>query len=338
MAGQMIDGGFWKDRPVLVTGAAGFLGSWLSAELAGRGAKVLALDLKPGFPRLGEPLDAVLGRPAYVQGDVRDGALLRTLFAEHGFQTVFHLAAKAIVGEALENPAETLDTNIRGTWQVLEAFRRHGQDGQVVIASSDKAYGSHETLPYREEHELKGLDHPYDCSKACADRIGQMYGRAYGVPVCVTRSGNIFGGGDTNFSRLIPDTIRSLAQNRSVVLRSDGSYVRDYIYVTDVVAGCLRTAEAMAEQGLSGEAFNFGNRRPLTALEVVATIGRLMGKEHLRPVIDRTDKFEIKSQYLDPSKAMAVLGWQPRHTLESGLGETIGWYQRFFEAHAGGEA
>ncbi len=325
---------FWRNRNVLVTGGAGFIGSWLSHDLVSRGARVVVLDIKKRLPYLGEGQSVLLKKCMFVNGDVRDESLLRLLFKKHSLQTVFHLAARAIVPDVLEHPEESLDTNVRGSWLVLEAFRKWGpKKGQVIVASSDKAYGVHKKLPYREEFGLNGSGHPYDCSKSCADSIARMYARVYSVPVCVMRCGNVYGGGDTNFSRLVPDTVRSLLRNEGVKVRSDGKHKRDFLYINDAVAAYTCAAEGMhAKKVGNGEAFNFGNNKPIAVLDIVRLIMRLMKKEHLHPVILSLDRYEIKDQYLDVRKAKQLLGWKPEYTFAAGIQETIDWYQDFFKS------
>ncbi len=317
----------WKDRAVLVTGGAGFIGSWLSRDLAALGAKVFIVDIK----KMNEPLDGVI----FVHGDVRDEEFMKSILREHTIEMVFHLAAESIVGEVYKNPTEGLDNNIKGTWQVLEAVRTvMGKKGKLIVASSDKAYGTHEKLPYKEEFALQG-ENPYDCSKSCADLIARMYAKTYGISVAITRCGNVFGGGDMNFSRLIPDAIHSCYLEKPFVIRSDGEYLRDYVYVKDITAAYLRTAELMEEKPLVGEVFNFGNNAPLRVREVVSFILHAMKKEYLTPIIQNAAVHEIKDQYLDSSKAMAMLKWRPQYTFEDGLKETIAWYLDFFKKNKG---
>ena len=323
---------FWKNKRVLVTGGAGFVGSWMCAQLAAEGAHVVALDIKPALPTLGEPHDRLLRKSVFVRGDVRDPALLHTLFVKHKFDIVFHLAAKALVGDVLLDPALALDTNIMGTVRVLEESRKH-QGVHVVVASSDKAYGVHKELPYKEHLPLLGENHPYDCSKSCTDQIARMYANVYKVSVAVVRCGNIYGGGDFNFSRLIPGTIRELENDRPIEIRSNGLYRRDYIYIEDVVSAYLKLAEQLARGKCVGEVFNFGNNTPLQVLEVVGIIARLVDKTHLKPVILNNAQNEILHQYLDSSKAMRVLGWEPEHDIDEGLVKTIVWYRWHLGEH-----
>jgi CDP-glucose 4,6-dehydratase len=323
---------FWKNKRILVTGGAGFVGSWLSYELANRDASVVILDTKPAMRFLGEPSDSILRKTLFVRGDVRDASLLHTLFMRHGFDVVFHLAAHVLVEDVLTRPGEALDTNIMGTVRVLEESRKH-RGVSVIVASSDKAYGIHENLPYKEHFPLFGENHPYDCSKSCADQIARMYARVYKLPVVVTRCGNIYGGGDMNFSRLIPGTIRALLHEKPVELRSDGLHRRDYVYIQDVVSAYLSAAEHLTYGKVSGEAFNFGYNKPLQVFEVVDLISKLTGKTHLKPVVVNNARNEIFHQYLDASKSGNVLGWRPQYGIEKGLRETIDWYIPYFQKH-----
>lgn len=315
---------FWRDRSVLVTGGAGFIGSWLSRELLARGAEVSILDIKPSLPQHGLPYSD-LASARYIQGDVRDAGLVQNILKENNIKTIFHLAADAIVGETYQNPARAFDVNIRGTTSVLEAARQMDKAIDVVIASSDKAYGSHATLPYKEDFSLIGKN-PYDCSKSCADMVAQSYAATYGSRVAITRCGNVYGGGDLNFSRLIPDTVRSLLHGNSPQLRSDGNYQRDFVHVEDIVSAYMATAEALARGEHIGEAFNFGHNKPYRVIDVVKKISDAMHVS-AEPTILRTAQFEIRDQYLDASKAKEKLGWQPTIELSAGLEKTISWYR-----------
>lgn len=330
----------WESRRVLVTGGAGFLGSWLTHELLCKGAHVSVLDIEPTMQSLGVVEDVVLKKAHYVSGSVCDVAVVREMLQSMNIDTVIHLAADPLVGDTLAAPAETLDTNIRGTWTVLDACREGGDVvKRIVVASTDKAYGTHTTLPYTEECELRGDGHPYDCSKGCVDRIARMFAHVYGMPIIVTRCANIFGGGDLHFSRIVPGTIQAILDNEAVRLRSDGMYLRDYIFVKDAVGAYLDCVVGL-DNGLRGEAFNFGNNAPLKVIELVKIIARLMGKDDLVPVIENTAQHEIRDQYLDSSKAREKLGWKPQYTVEQALLETIGWYTKYLDMseHAAREA
>lgn len=325
----------WRRRRVLVTGCTGLLGAWLTEHLAGQQADVVGLirDQVPwsNFYRLG--LDR---RIVSVTGDVEHFDTMERVIHEYEIEAVFHLAAQAIVGVANEHPRSTFTTNIGGTWNVLEACRRAKRVKAVVLASSDKAYGDQEALPYRESAPLTGR-HPYDVSKSCADLIAQAYWHSYRTPVAVTRFGNFFGGGDLNFNRIVPGTIRSLIDGQRPIIRSDGTMKRDYIYIQDAVLAYVRLAEHVLAGHGHGEAFNFSNETPVTVLEMARQIGRLMGREALEPDVRNTATNEIRDQFLSAEKARAALGWRPRFSLEQGLRETIPWYQALFrDADAAG--
>jgi CDP-glucose 4,6-dehydratase len=321
--------GFWRDRTVLVTGATGLLGGWLVQELAARGARIVAL-VRDGSPRSMFLRERMHDRVPTVQGDLGDAALLRRALCEYEIDTVFHLAAQTLVGVAKADPAGTLEANVRGTWNLLEAARSAGTK-QVVVASSDKAYGCSEELPYRETHPLQG-EYPYDVSKSCADLICRMYACTYATPVAITRCGNLFGGGDLNFSRTIPGVIQATLAGERFVIRSDGKFVRDFLYVEDAVDGYLRLAEALAaNRDLAGEAFNFSLELKLTVLDVVRAVLERMGRTDLEPVIQNVASSEIREQYMVAEKARDVLGWAPRFGLDTGLERTIRWYTAFFQ-------
>ena len=317
----------WRDRPVLVTGASGFLGGWLVKDLVERGANVIAL-VRDGAPRSMLAREGWLARIEHVHGSLDDLPLLRRTLAEYAVKTVFHLAAQAIVGTAKADPIGTLQANVAGTWNVLEAAR-HSRVEQVVVASSDKAYGASPNLPYRETHPLEGR-YPYDVSKSCADLICRMYAETYSVPVCTTRCGNLFGGGDLNFSRTVPGVILATLRNERFLIRSDGKFVRDFIYVRDAAHAYLCLAERMAEQpGLAGEAFNFSLEVKLTVLELVHKVLQLMDRGDLEPIVQNIASSEIREQFMVAEKAREMLGWTPRYGMEAGLRETIDWYTEF---------
>ena len=268
-------------------------------------------------------------RCTVVSGCLEDYATVVRAIAEHGTDTVFHLGAQAIVGTALVSPLATFEANIRGTYNLLEACRVHRDLVQrLVVASSDKAYGHSDRLPYTEDMPVNGR-HPYDVSKSCADLLAQTYAASYGLNLAVARCGNIYGGGDLNWSRIVPGTIRSVLEGKPPVLRSDGSFKRDYIYVEDVVDAYLALAEAAGRPGVRGEAFNFGPQRPLTVLEITRAVLEAMDRCDLEPVILDTAKAEIKDQCLDAAKAARLLGWEPRFGLEDGLEMTVAWYRTF---------
>jgi CDP-glucose 4,6-dehydratase len=332
----MTRAGMWHRRRVLVTGCTGLLGSWLTDWLVRQQADVVGLvrdEVPPSnFHRLG--LDR---RITAVRGCVEDFDLVERALNEYEIEVVFHLAAQAIVGIANENPRSSFSSNIAGTWTVLEACRLARRVRAIVVASSDKAYGAQSELPYRETAPLEGR-HPYDVSKSCADLIAQAYWHSYRVPVGITRCGNFFGGGDLNFNRIVPGTIRSLYDRQPVIIRSDGAMRRDYIYVQDAVLAYTVLAERLSDGQAHGQAFNFSNEAPLTVLEMAARIGRLMGHDRLKPVIRNEATNEIQDQFLSARKARRELGWRPRYTVEEGLRETIAWYEAWFKEleHRGG--
>jgi CDP-glucose 4,6-dehydratase len=318
---------YWASKRVLVTGCTGFVGGWLTERLVNEGAAVFGLvweaDPDAHFFRGG--LD---GRITCVPGDIRDLPLLTKLLSDYDVDTVFHLAAQAIVTKANVSPLVTYETNVDGTWTLLEAVHRTASVRRVVIASSDKVYGDQDDLPYRESNPLCAAN-PYDVSKACADLIAQSYAKTFSLPLAVVRCGNIYGGGDLNFDRLIPGTIRAALRNENPLVRSDGTFTRDYLYVADAVDAYLLLAQALDQERFHGEAFNFGNERPFTVLEVIARILELMKSVHLAPVVQDVATAEIRHQYLSSTKARDRLGWAPAYTLESGLRETISWYKSF---------
>ncbi len=320
---------FWRNRRVFITGANGFVGSWLTRALIERGAKVFVL-IKEEIP--GSLLNSEKPKLKKVfKGSLVDYHLVERIFKEEKPDTCFHLAAQAIVGKANQSPLPTFESNIKGTWNILEVARNNGI-GQIVVASSDKAYGEHERLPYTEDFSLSAL-HPYDASKACSDILARTYAHTYSLPLAVTRCSNIYGGGDINFSRIIPDTIRSVLKNKNPIIRSDGSPLRDYIYIDDVVRAYLTLAEHIREEAVNGQAFNFGTGRPISVLELVNKIIKLSGRKSLRPVIlgKGKPKGEIDKQYLDITKAGQLLNWKPRYSLEEGLKKTIEWYEKFLK-------
>jgi CDP-glucose 4,6-dehydratase len=319
---------FWRDRPVFITGATGLLGSWLVRQLVGGGAEVVAL-VRDWVPRSEFVSSGLVEQVRLVRGDVRDQELLERALGEYEIATVFHLAAQTIVGVANRNPISTLDSNIRGTWALLEACRRTPTVQQIVTASSDKAYGDQEVLPYREDAPVLGR-HPYDVSKSCADLLAQMYAKTYRLPVSVTRCGNFYGGGDLNWNRIVPGTIRSVLRGERPIIRSDGRYTRDYIYVDDGARAYTVLAEQLAvKPRLAGEVFNFSYERRMTVLELVDRILEVMDSP-LRPDVRNEATNEIRDQYLDATKAKAMLGWTPAYTFDETLRATVDWYKRYF--------
>jgi CDP-glucose 4,6-dehydratase len=321
---------FWTGRPVLVTGATGFLGSHLTGMLRALGSDVVVLvrdDVPP------TPVSAAWrGQVAEVAGDVREQELLERVLGEYRVATVFHLAAQTQVGVANRNAVSTFESNVRGTWSLLEACRRSPKIEQVVVASSDKAYGDQPRLPYTEDMPLRPV-HPYDVSKACSDLLGVSYHATFDVPVCITRCGNFFGPGDVNWERLVPSALRSLLRGERPVVRSDGTPTRDYLYVEDGALAYLRTAEAMAERPeLIGEAFNFSTESPLSVLEVVDLLRAATGRTDLEADVQVTATGEIAHQYLSAEKARRLLDWKPRHDLRDALDRTVEWYRGYLAA------
>ena len=332
-AGQA-DRDFWRDRPVFVTGATGLVGSWLVSRLAQAGADITCL-VRDWVPQSALVREGNLSSYKVVHGDLRDQALLERALGEYEIATVFHLGAQTIVGTANRNPVPTFEANIAGTWALMEAARRTQTIKQVVVASSDKAYGACDTLPYDEDTPLQGR-HPYDVSKSCADLIAQTYAHSYDLPVTVTRCGNFYGGGDLNWNRIVPGTVRAARRGERPVIRSDGQFVRDYFYVEDGAACYTLLAEKMGDGGhLNGEAYNFSNEIQVTVLELVERILKAMNSD-LEPEVRNEASNEIRHQYLSASKARNELNWAPLFTLDEGLERTIAWYRDFFsKSHTG---
>jgi len=324
-----VNNGFWQDRPVLVTGATGLVGSWLTRRLVEAGADVVCL-VRDWVPRSELVRSRTLEKVNVVRGDVRDRKLLERVIGEYETGTVMHLAAQAIVGIANRNPISTFESNIQGTWNLLESCRRSPGVRSIVIASSDKAYGEQENLPYDEDTPLAGR-HPYDVSKSCADLIARAYAETYNLPVAVTRCGNFYGGGDLNWNRIVPGTIRSVLRGEHPVIRSDGQYVRDYFYVEDGAAAYMLLAEQLhCRPELRGLAFNFSNESEITVLGLVDRILHAMDSP-LEPVVLNEAPNEIRRQYLSAARARQMLHWSPLFTLDSGLERTISWYREFLQ-------
>jgi CDP-glucose 4,6-dehydratase len=319
---------FWSGRRTFVTGATGMVGAWLVKELLAQGAYVVALV------RDADPQSELFRSKAIKKVTVVNGALenlwdLERAINEHEVDTVFHLGAQTIVGTARRFPFQTFEANVRGTYNLLEACRLHQSFvKRVVVASSDKAYGDQIHLPYTEETTLQGR-YPYDVSKSCSDLIAQSYFHTYALPVAIARCGNIYGGGDLNWNRVVPGTIRSILKGDRPIIRSDGKFIRDYIYVKDAAQAYLRLAEHLADSAIQGQGFNFSVGKPMTVLEIVGVIQKLMQAEHLQPDIQNTAKGEIFSQYLSSGKAGRLLKWEPTCGIEKGLEDTISWYREF---------
>lgn len=331
---NLMEDKFWKDRRVFVTGATGFIGSWLVRELLKHGAYVVVLvrDIDPQSElyRSGD-----IGRVHVVSGFLEDFLTLQRAIVEHETTTVFHLGAQTLVEVAYRFPLQTFESNIRGTYNLLEACRIHRDIvQQIVIASSDKAYGEKTSLPYTEDMSLEGR-YPYDVSKSCTDLIAQSYYYTYNMPVAIARCGNVYGGGDLNWSRIVPGTIRSFLFKQNPIIRSDGTYRRDYIYVKDVVRAYMLLAQKLDLPEVQGQAFNFSTEKPLAVLEIVSIIQKLMNAYDLEPKILNYAKAEIRDQFLCSKKAREVLNWQPQFDIEAGITETIDWYRKFFESKYG---
>jgi CDP-glucose 4,6-dehydratase len=321
--------GFWRDRPTFVTGGTGLVGSWLLARLIAERAEVVCL-VRDWVPQSEVVRSGLFDRVKVVRGDVCDLALLERALGEYEIDTVLHLAAQTTVPVANRNPISTFQSNVGGTWALLEACRRSPTVKQIVLASSDKAYGSHTDLPYVETTPLVGRT-PYDVSKSSADLIAQAYAATYRTPVAITRCGNFYGGGDLNWNRIVPGTIRSVLRGEPPVIRSDGQFIRDYFFVEDGAAAYMLLAERLAlDPSLGGQAFNFSNEEAITVFDLVERILRAMGATNLVPQVLNQASNEIREQRLSSAKARSVLGWTPVFSLDQGLTRTIDWYRAFF--------
>ncbi|MCC6316247.1 MAG: GDP-mannose 4,6-dehydratase [Gemmatimonadaceae bacterium] len=318
---------FWNQKRVFVTGATGLLGSHMTAELLRRGADVVCL-VRDWVPDSESVTSGSLSRCRLVRGDLEDYLLVLRALNEYEIDTIFHLGAQTIVGTASRSPLSTFEANIKGTWVLLEAARQMTRVERVLVASSDKAYGEHDRLPYTEDAALVGK-YPYDVSKSCADLIALSYFHSFRLPVAVTRCGNLYGGGDLNFNRLVPGTIRSALRGEAPVIRSDGTFVRDYFYVRDAVQAYLALAERMPDDGFTGEAFNFGTETPLSVIAMATKVLEVMNQSALPLTILNQASNEIPKQYLDCTKARRRLGWEPRWTLEESLSDTVAWYREW---------
>ncbi len=326
---NMVDKNFWQDRPTFVSGGTGLVGSWLIQRLVEASADVVCL-VRDWVPQSELVRAGFIERVKVVRGDVRDRDMLERALGEFEIDTVIHLAAQTIVTIANRNPISTFETNIAGTWNLLEASRRSPRVKQIVMASSDKAYGDQEILPYTEETPLQG-QHPYDVSKSAADLIAATYAKSYDLPVVITRCGNFYGGGDLNWNRIIPGTIRSILRGQNPIIRSDGEYIRDYFYVEDGAAAYMLLAEQLAARPeLKGQAFNFSNEIQVTVREIVERVVNLM-ESNLKPEILNEANNEIRHQSLSAEKARSVLNWKPLFNLDQGLVMTIDWYRKFFD-------
>jgi CDP-glucose 4,6-dehydratase len=321
----------WQDRPVLVTGATGMVGSQLCATLVAAGTPVVALILDDD-PRSELRRSGTIGRVTVVNGDLTDARAVERAVVVHDVATIFHLGAQTLVQAARRDPVATFETNVAGTWNVLDVARRHADlVGRVVVASSDKAYGASDDLPYEEDHPLGGVQ-PYEASKSCADIVACSYAVTYGLPVGVARCGNIYGPGDLNWSRVVPGTVRSLLRGEQPVIRSDGSLVRDYLHVRDAVAGYLCLADAVDRGAAEGVAFNFSDESPRTVLEIYQAVCLAAGVPGTEPRVLGEASDEIPAQHLRAERARRQLGWKAEVALLDGLAETVAWYRDLFAA------
>lgn len=313
---------FWLDRSVLITGVNGFIGSWLADRLADLNARVV------GISRSGTSSWDHDGQIEIVRGTIDDADFLYRTIRDHKIDAVFHLAAQPLVTAAEEGPVETFDTNIRGTWNLLEACRRNQRSvSRIVVASSEQTYGK-AVVESLDESSPLGATSPYAVSKICADLIARSYFATFQLPVCIARYGNVYGGRDLNFDRIIPGTIRSLHAEQQPVIRSDGKAVRDYLAVHDLVDGYLRLAEKMSDSSILGEIFNFNSQQRLSVLEITQLIVQLMNRADLQPVVMGFSRGETLDRVISSRKATSTLGWEPRISLEEGLLEAINWYNR----------
>ena len=320
---------FWKDKNVFITGSTGLLGPWLIKELLNQQANIYVLvrDFVPNSLFFKDGLDKKVN---VIVGDLLDFDLLQRVLNEFDIDSVFHLGAQAIVGIANRGPISTFKSNIEGTWNLLEACRLSPWVKRIVVASSDKAYGAQPVLPYKEDAPMMGR-HPYDVSKSCTDLIAQSYFHTYKLPVCVTRCGNFFGGGDLHFNRVIPGTIKLVLNNQRPIIRSNGLFIRDYIYVRDVVDAYLTLAEKMENKEIIGQCFNFSTDQPFSVIEIVDEILSVMNEKNLKPIIQNQASNEIPEQHLCSQKARNLLGWKPKYGVKVGLQETALWYEEFFK-------
>jgi len=319
----------WKKENIFITGGDGFIGAWLAKAFTERGANVIILvrNLEKEFTYKVFNLE---DKTTQVQGDLADTQLLERVLRDYSISSCFHLAAQSIVGIADQSPVPTFESNIRGTWNLLEACRNMNTLKRIIVASTDKAYGQQKKLPYTEKSPLLGL-YPYHASKACEDIIAQSYSFSYRLPIVITRNANTYGPGDLNFSRIVPDAIRCVLQGKEFVTRSDGTPERDYMYVEDAVDAYITVAEQIDKKGVKGEAFNFGTGKAVSVTYLFKKIAQLCGKPDLEPKILGTAKNELDRQYLATDKARQLLGWKQSYSLEQGLRRTIEWYRDYLK-------
>ena len=320
---------YWNNKRVLVTGASGMVGSWLTAWLVGSGAYTVAF-LADTDPKSELMRSGTIKKVHVVNGRLENYDDIERAINNHEIDSVFHLGAQPIVGAADRAPRHTFESNIQGTWNLLDACRvLHPLVKRIVVASSDKAYGTQLTLPYTEDMSMNG-DHPYEVSKSCTDLISTTYARTYGTPVTIARCGNIYGGGDLNWNRIVPGTLRSLLRNEQPILRSDGTFVRDYLHVDDIVSAYLLLGENTDHPGIWGQGFNFSDEAPLTVMQIYNAICVAADRAEIKPIILNASSSEIKDQYLDSTKAHNTLGWKASVTLNEGLKKSFEWYREFF--------
>jgi CDP-glucose 4,6-dehydratase len=322
----------WSDRAVLVTGCAGFLGCWLSRALCERGARVVGLVRRPPQDSSLFQLFGLNGRVSLVYGQVEDYRTLEAILSDHPVHTVFHVAARSLTSSARRLPRETFETNIRGTWNLLEAVRLAGRPATVIIASSEAVYGASDSLPFTEVSPLGGRS-PYAISKISAELLGFSYYQSYGVPVCAGRFTNLYGGGDLNFSRIVPGTIQAVLEGEAPLIRSNGRLVRDYLYVEDAVVAYLTLADAIAQPGVAGEPFNFCSEEPASVLELVDSILRMTNRIDLTPQVLGEPSEEAPVAHSSAAKARTRLGWSAQVSREKGLKQTIEWYRNYWHGH-----
>lgn len=320
---------FWNGRNVLVTGCTGLIGPWLTEALVEKGARVVGL-IRDWVPHSHLVRSGAVNRIRVVRGAVEDYPLIHRVLNEYEVDTVFHLAALTIVPIASRAPLALFESNIKGSWTVFEAARNSPLVSRVLLASSDKAYGAHERLPYTEDMPLLAR-HPYDVSKACSEMLALTYYHSYGLPIAIARCANIYGGGDLNFSRIVPEVVRAALLGERPVIRSDGRFLRDYLFVSDAVSAYLTLAEQMDDPALHGQAFNFGLDDPKSVLELTRLIISLSDQPDLEPIIEDRELMEIRDQYLCSEKAHRLLGWRPLFALKEGLEKTIAWYEAYLQ-------
>lgn len=331
MASPLLTPSFWRDRPVFVTGGSGLVGGAVIEALLDLGASVVCL-WRDDAPQTYLRLSGMSERVTKVRGELEDRETLERIINEYEVKTVIHLAAQAIVTTANRNPLSTFESNVRGSYLLLEACRNAPLISEIIVASSDKAYGDQPILPYTEEMPLLART-PYDVSKACTDMIAQSYARTFDMPIAIARCGNFFGEGDLNWNRIIPGAMRSILRNEPPVIRSNGTLVRDYFYVRDGAAAYLLLAEKLATNpALRGEAFNFSSGACFSVLEITQKVLDIAGSS-LTPVVLGEARNEILKQHLSSTKAKDLLGWEPRFSLEEGLKKTMEWYRGILNTH-----